>query len=84
MNRGSEACRLLRGSKSTGDDVGLCSSFLPTKVKEKNEKRPSSKQEKVEVRSHKMQIERLNPILVQMFLLHVLFSATPARERCDF
>jgi hypothetical protein len=40
MDRGSEACRLLRGSKSTGDDVGLHSPFLPTKVKERERKTP--------------------------------------------
>jgi hypothetical protein len=48
------------GSKSTGDDVGLRSPFLPTELKERKRKTPLVKQEKVEVGSHKMQIERLS------------------------
>jgi hypothetical protein len=60
LNRGSEAYRLLMGSKSTGDDVGLRSPFLPTELKERKRKTPLVKQEKVEVGSHKMQIERLS------------------------
>jgi hypothetical protein len=37
VNRGSEACRLLRESKSTGDDFGLRSPFF-TDGKEKGTK----------------------------------------------
>jgi hypothetical protein len=38
----------------------LVSNFFQRKLRKGNEKRPSSKQEKVEVRSHKMQIEKLS------------------------